>query len=354
MNYRENLIRAYRRQKPEWIPIQAGLPPMLWLQNDQYDPDELEDILLTHPILYPGYKKGDIDPKWPDLPPDLIAGKPYTDGWGCVWETAYTGMVGGVTKHALADWRDFEGYRPPDPAKHDGMRPLDWDALRAGGEAARRDGYLFGLGLPHGHTFLRLQDLRGYTNLIVDMMEEEPLLDELVAMVEGFSLELIRRFVALQPDLILIPEDLGMQTSPMISPDLFRQYIKPTYLKLTQPVKEAGIIVHEHSDGYILDLIDDLVECGGDVINLQDLVNGIDNIRDQVKGRMAIDLDIDRQSVTVTGSPNDIDDHIRECVMTLGAQEGGLSMCWQPWPPTPVENLRAGFDALEKYCRYWN
>ena len=105
MNHRENMIRAYRRQRPEWIPIHGAFPPMMWLQNDQYDPDELEDILLTHPILYPGYKKGDIDPKWPNLPPDLVAGKPYTDGWGCVWETAYTGMVGGVTKHALADWK---------------------------------------------------------------------------------------------------------------------------------------------------------------------------------------------------------------------------------------------------------
>ena len=351
VNYRENLIRAYRRQKPQWVPIASGYPPMMWAE---YDPGELENLMLTHPILFPGYKKGDVDPNNPYVPPDMIRGRPYTDAWGCVWETNYTGMVGAVRHHPLADWAAFEGYRAPDPEKTDGMRPVDWAALRESREQARRDDAIFGLGLPHGHTFLRIQDLRGYENFMCDMMDEEPRISELIAMVEAFNLELIRRFVALAPDIILIPEDLGMQTMPMISPALFRKFIKPSYLRITRPVKEAGIIVHEHSDGHILDLIDDLVDCGGDVINLQDLVNGLDNIQSRVKGRMAIDLDIDRQSVTVTGSPKDIDDHIREAVTKLGAPEGGLSLCYQPWPPTPIANIRAVFDAMEKYCTMWS
>ncbi len=82
-------------------------------------------------------------------------------------------------------------------------------------------------------------------------------------------------------------------------------------------------------------------------------MNGIDNIAACVKGRQAIDLDIDRQSVTVMGSRKEIDDHIRECVMKLGSPAGGLSLFYQPWPPTPVENMRATFDALEKYAFYY-
>jgi len=348
MNYRENLMRAYRFQKPDWVPMATGIPPILWKDAD-YDPVELENLLLTHPKLFPGYKKGSVTPDNIYIPADMYKGVPYTDGWGCVWETSYTGMVGAVKTHALDDWSKFAAFKAPNPEVHNGMYAIDLKKIKADGEQAKRDGWIFACHLPHGHTFLRIQDLRGYTNFLYDMMDDDPRLHLLINMVETFNIELIKRYIALQPDMITIAEDLGMQNSPMISPDLFRRFIKPVYLKMTSPVKRAGIIVHEHSDGYIMDLMDDLIECGGDVINMQDLVNGIDNLAKHVKGRIAIDLDIDRQSVTVDGTPADIDAHIKECVVKLGSPEGGLSLCYQPWPPTPIENMRAVFDAMEKY-----
>ncbi|HBQ63933.1 MAG TPA: hypothetical protein DD727_03230, partial [Clostridiales bacterium] len=149
------------------------------------------------------------------------------------------------------------------------------------------------------------------------------------------------------------PEDLGSQTQPLISPDLFRRYIKPVYRELVAPAREKGILIHMHSDGYILDLLEDLMDVGMDVINMQDLVNGLDNIRRFAGTRIAVDLDIDRQSITVSGSPKDIDDHIREAVMKLGSPEGGLSMTWQVWPPTPVRNMAAVMEAMEKYSTYY-
>ena len=350
MNHRENSIRAWRFQKPEWIPIASGYPGMMW---DHYDHAELEDLLLTHPILFPGYQRGSSDPDNLKLPPDLYADKPYTDYWGCTWKTNFTGMVGAVVHHPLADWKDFEGYQVPDAEQTNGMYPIDWAAMKNYVHEARLKDYLVGFYLPHGHTYLRLQDLRGFENFMLDMAEEEPQLWKLIEMVEGFNLEVIQRFIDLKPDFIGIPEDLGMQTNTVISPTMFRKYIKPSYLKMTSLIKQQGIIVHEHSDGHILGIMDDLVECGGDVLNLQDLVNGIDNIQKHVKGRLAIDLDIDRQSVTVEGTPQDIDNHIREIVAKLGDVQGGLSLTYQPWPPTPIQNIKAVFDALEKYCRYY-
>ena len=350
MTRRENILRAARFQKPEWIPIAVGIGPILW---KNYDTAEVEDIMSSHPILFPDFHKGDVDPASMELRPDIIAAKPYTDAWGCVWKTNFDGMVGAVVKHPLADWAAFEGYSPPDPDRTDGMFDRDWEALRKDVERARMEQKLVIFYLPHGHSFLRIQDLRGYENLIFDMMDDEPRLWDLITMVESFNLELARRYLALEPDIFGIPEDLGMQNSPMISPELFRKYIKPSYRKLTAPFKEKGILVHEHSDGYILDLMDDIIDAGGDIINLQDLVNGLDNIRRAVKGRLAIDLDIDRQNVTVHGSPGDIEDHIREAVIKLGGPEGGLSLTYQPWPPTPAENIRAVCRAMEKYCRYY-
>ena len=96
-------------------------------------------------------------------------------------------------------------------------------------------------------------------------------------------------------------------------------------------------------------LVDDIIDGGCQVINLQDLVNGIDNIQKQLKGRVSIDLDIDRQNITIHGSPNDCREHVRECVMKLGAKEGGLSLCYQPWPMTPIANMDAVWGAMEEF-----
>jgi hypothetical protein len=356
MNERDNRLRAYRFQRPEWIPFSSGLPYLDWAALG-YDEAELERICLDHPRICPGFAPGGIRRNREmvlEQRPYLVAGNRYVDGWGCAWETLMTGMVGGVTSHALISWDYLPQLRSPDPDSSDGMLPLDWDKLRGCREEARRCDGLFCAGLPHGHTFLRLQDLRGYENLLMDMSDEEPRLDGLIEKVTLFNCELVRRFIALEPDMIHIPEDLGMQHSPMLSARRFHRYIAPAYHRITAPIKAAGILVHEHSDGFILPLLDDIIACGGDVLNLQDLVNGIDNIARHVKGRIAVDLDIDRQNVTVSGSPKDVDDHIHHCVAKLGSPEGGLTLCYQPWPPTPARNIRAVFEAFEKYRTYWN
>jgi hypothetical protein len=349
---RENKIRAWRRQGPESIPISSGLPFLDWPEFG-YDLDELESVCLRHPILLPGFERGSLARSHDSVPmlrPDLVEGQPYTDYWGCVWTTVHTGMVGAVTHHPLADMSRFNDYRAPDPEKTDGMRALNWDGMRKGFADARAAGHFTGCGLPHGHTFLRAQDIRGYQDFICDMSDEAPEIAALLDMISDFNFELISRMIALKPDMISIPEDLGMQNSPMITPGLFSKYIAPIYYRLTGPIKEAGIIVHEHSDGFILPLLDDLIRTGGDVLNIQDLVNGLDNIQREAKGRVAIDLDIDRQHITVNGSAKDIDDHVRECVMKLGSREGGLSLCYQPWPPTSPGNMDAVFTAMEKHC----
>jgi uroporphyrinogen-III decarboxylase len=154
-------------------------------------------------------------------------------------------------------------------------------------------------------------------------------------------------------DMIGYAEDLGMQNGPMISPELFVRYIKPVYQRLMKPARDAGCIVHMHSDGDIRALAGDLIDGGVDVLNLQDLVNGIDWIKDNIAGKYCIDLDIDRQNVTVFGTPSDIDALIREEVEKLSSPAGGLMMIHGCYPGPSLQNIGALMDAMEKYMYYW-
>jgi uroporphyrinogen-III decarboxylase len=150
------------------------------------------------------------------------------------------------------------------------------------------------------------------------------------------------------------PEDLGMQVGPMLSPDHFRKYIKPVYQKLMKPAREQGCIVHMHSDGDIRALVDDLIDGGVEVINLQDLVNGIDWIAEKFAGRTCIDLDIDRQTVTAQGTPQQVEALVREEVEKLGSKEGGLMMIYGLYPGVPLENVAALMDAMETYAGHYS
>ena len=108
-----------------------------------------------------------------------------------------------------------------------------------------------------------------------------------------------------------------------------------------------------HADGDIRTLVDDLLDGGVEVINLQDLVNGIDWIADKFAGRTCIDLDIDRQDVTARGTPKQIDSLIREEVTKLGSKAGGLMMIYGLYPGVPLENVEALMNAIEKYAVHY-
>jgi hypothetical protein len=347
MTRRENILKAIRFEGPESIPMTFHINPACW---HHYDPNRLQDLMASHPLLFPGFERKDRSAMTYGL--NQRKDQPYTDPWGCVWETTDNGISGSVHRHPLADWSAFEGYRAPDPARTDGTFPVDWPAVRQRVEQQRRDGDLVMGGLPHGHTFLRLQYIRGYENLIGDMLENEPRLHKLIEMVETVNAGVVAAWLDLKPDIMSYPEDLGMQVGPMLSPDHFRTYIKPVYQRLMKPARDQGCIVHMHSDGDIRTLVDDLIEGGVQVINLQDLVNGVDWIAARFKGRVCVDLDIDRQSVTARGTPAQIDALIREEVTKLGSRQGGLMMIYGLYPGVPVENVQALMDAMERYAGY--
>ncbi|MGC9455466.1 MAG: uroporphyrinogen decarboxylase family protein [Phycisphaerae bacterium] len=345
----EDTAKAMRFQRPERIPVHFGFNASCW---SHYDQRALQDLMEAHPYLFPNFRRRErIEPR---LSPEQRADRPARDCWGCVWRTTEDGITGQVVEHPLKDWAAFDSYEPPDPDTCDGRWNCDWDEKRRQFAAARqRDGYA-SASLWHGHTFLQLCDLRGYENLMLDMADGEPRLDALVKMVERFNTVLVERMLSWGPDHFGFPEDLGMQCGPMLMPEHFRRYIKPVYRRMMSRVRDAGVMASMHCDGDIRTLAEDLLEVGVGCLNIQDLVNGIDWIRDNLKGRVCVDLDVDRQNTVRFGTPPDIDALIRYETEQLGSPDGGLMFRVDMYPGIPLENVAALMDALEKYSTMWS
>lgn len=348
MTKRENMFKTVRFERPDYIPMTFAINDACW---ENYPQEALFELMEQHPFLFPDFQKP-TTVYLPNYAEVAQKGRPYTDDWGCVWETSMDGITGTVTKHPLADWAAFEGYTAPNPNHFMGIGAIDWAEERKAIELQKANGSFIHRGLRHGHTFLQLCDIRGYQNLMYDMADEEENLTKLIKMVEEFNLFIIEQYLDIGVDMMGYAEDLGMQNAPMISPAHFRDYIKPSYTRLIKPAKDRGVMIHMHSDGHLHDLTDDIIGSGVEVINLQDLVNGIDWIKERFAGKVCIDLDLDRQLITPNGTPDQIDKLIREEVEELSCKEGGLMMIYGLYPGVPLQNVKAIMDAMERYAFY--
>lgn len=303
MSSRPNEVRAALFDKPDHIPMTFVVNDSCWMN---YDQNQLCDLLESHPFLFPEFKRPEL-PFVPNYSYVARKDEPYKDDFGCLWKTSMDGITGCVVEHPLADLDDLATYVWPDPEKCMGIGAVDWAAEQK-----------------------RLDALKAFNQGIVD------------------------HYLDIGVDQMSYAEDLGMQVGPMISPSLFKTYIKPSYQRIMKKAREKGVLIHMHSDGDIRTLVDDLVDGGVQVINLQDKVNGVDWIASHFANRTCVELDIDRQETTLNGTPEDIDQMIREDVEKLSSPSGGLWMIYGLYPQIPIENAKAVMDAMTKYAYYWS
>ena len=114
--------------------------------------------------------------------------------------------------------------------------------------------------------------------------------------------------------------------------------------------RNAGAHVSLSSDGRLLEVVDDLIECGVSMHDPQLRANTLEGIEKFYKGKICINLDLDRQMFPFC-SPDDIKEQVKEAVEKLGLPEGGLMMSADVRDKNiPLENIEALCEAGEEYC----
>ena len=250
----------------------------------------------------------------------------HIDEWGCVWSNIEEGMEAIVTGHPLPNREDILALEIP----------------------KNRDGRL-----PHGFMYLRLLDLRGFEEAMIDFAEECDELQILIDKVADYNCRQVEVVLPryIKGDMMTFGDDLGMQSSLAIGAEKWRKYLKPAFKRIYAPFKAKGCYIYMHTDGRVIDIMEDLVDCGVDIVNPQFRANGLEDLARVCKGKIPIDLDLDRQLFPVA-TPSQIDDHIRECVETMYLPEGGLALKIELGCDYPLENIAAIFEAARKYRGY--
>lgn len=268
----------------------------------------------------------------------------YTDDWGSVWHVGEEGVVGEVKAPILADWSALATFQPP----WEMIQRADIDkANRACEKNLAGENPRF---MTCGTTirpFERMQFLRGSENLFYDLGEESPEFLEMLEMVHDFETQEMALVAKTDADAVSFMDDWGSQTSLLISPAQWRRLFKPIYRRYCDMAHEAGKKVFFHSDGWILDIYEDLIEIGVDAVNSQLFCMPIEEIGRRFRGRITFWGELDRQQSLPFGTPEDVRRDVARVCRALDDPRGGLIALITWCSCDPAANIMAGYEAWE-------
>lgn len=278
-------------QGPAWLPV-------LYFNKDK----EKSDLLLLdyHPAA------------------DLIPYRGGADEWGVVWEDFHDGTMGQPKHFPLIGTEQLPGhYRFPDPDA-----PGRFDGLT---DIIAQNSHKYILGGLRLSGFTIMTSLLGFSQAMEDMYLQEAYFQELLEHVAAFENGVIRNYARLGADGIAFYDDWGSQRSLLIAPEMWRKFMKPVYKRQFELVHALGCDVYFHCCGQIRDIIDDLIELGVDVLNLnQPEIFPTSYLGKRYKGKICFNCPVDHQTVAISGNREEIHAYVRSLCEQLATSRGGF------------------------------
>jgi uroporphyrinogen decarboxylase len=246
------------------------------------------------------------------------------DEWGAVWVNTGHMQLGQVKQVPLPSWEDMPSLTIPDVDA-----PERWVNVRGVRERAGEK-FVLAKGIS---LYERIHFLRGMDNTWADIYDAPDRLRSLIGLLLDMNLHAITGFAREGADGYLIPDDWGLQDTLMISPRSWREIWKPYYAILFRAVHDAGMIMFLHSCGYIVDILDDLIDIGLDAVHMDQQENmGLELLGRRFGGRLTFFSPVDIQKTMVHGTTKEIRAYCRLMTQHLGRPAGGFIPRWYSDP----------------------
>ena len=385
---RQRVLTSLRHEQPDRLPVDllatkgvwdklivelqpdvTDLKDMTWLEPEREAIMRLLEIdcrllsydMFCHPpehIIQPGAK---VDPwasynrstpqgMWRQLLPD---GTLY-DIWGihgkiehsmfgsyegfASWPLSKADSVSELKNHPwpLPDWWDFSSL----PAI---LKRMDQDS----------DWHIrFRLG-----SFFELAwQLRGLSEFLMDFVQDPAIPEYLMDRLLEVHLENLRTVLELagdRLDMIYTYDDVATKDSLMISPKMWRKYIKPRHQQIIDLAHSYNKPVMYHCDGSIYRLIPELIDMGVDLLNpIQPDAKDMDaaQLKEEFGSRLSFHGGLDIIEVLPRGTIEEVVAETRRQAAVLG-KDGGYILCSSHHiqPDTPVENVLAMYRPELRY-----
>ncbi len=179
-------------------------------------------------------------------------------------------------------------------------------------------------GMPPG-VFSTLRDLRKMDNALMDTAAEPEMVEAYMEKFTPFIVNLTHLAADSGVDGIIVYDDWGMQFSPFISPASFRELFKPVYKKVADACHERDIDLILHSCGFVLPLVDDMIDAGIDAFQFdQPEAAGSKLWAEKYSSKAAFYCPVDIQKVMPTGNRELIEETALNMVNVFRQHGGAL------------------------------
>ena len=260
------------------------------------------------------------------------------DEWGAVWDNIGVCQLGEVKQFPVQQWQDLAKIKIPDVRD-----PARWTQLPAMRQQAG-DRFILAYGTS---IYERVHFIRGMENTWMDIYESPDELCQLIDILTDMNLYAIERFADAGADAFFICDDWGLQNRLMISPQDWRRIWKPRYARIYKAAHDRGMLNFLHSCGYIVDILDDLIEIGLDVVHMDQQENmGLELLGRRFAGRLTFFSPVDIQTAMHRG-PDVIRAYARQMAQHLARPEGGFIPRWYSDPKAAGHSQ----EALDTMCR---
>lgn len=276
----------------------------------------------------------------------------YVCPWGITWRNVYnhTGHYTEIADFPLAgDESKLDAWDIPDPTDPRLYEPVKRLLDRYGSDR-------WIVGSCQCSIFEASWYLRGLDQFMVDMALNPEYTDALMDKVMEFPRRALKEYIALGVDMVWLGDDVSTQRNMMISPGMWRRYLKPRYAALFKEFKELDpdIKIAYHSCGNCEAILPEMIEIGLDVLNpIQPLAMDPLMVKAKYGKELTLFGAMDVQQIMPFGTPAEIDAEVRRLIEGCGPGGGFiLAGAHHLQSDTDVGNILAFYEACRKYGAY--
>ena len=215
-------------------------------------------------------------------------GEYVVDGWGTTiyWGEDEPGAMPWIREDnkAIPDITEWKKYiKSPDLDQK-----LDWTGAKAEAEKFHKQGKLT-LAVMKTGLFEQSHFLMGFEDTLMNYLLEPEASEELLDYITEYKLKYACILIEnLHPDVIMFHDDWGSKTKLFMSPDVWREFLKPRYEKIYSYIHSQGVIIMHHADSFCQEIAEDMAELHIDVWQGILPQNDIAAIQRAVGGRMVL------------------------------------------------------------------
>lgn len=194
----------------------------------------------------------------------------------------------------------------------------------------------------------------GYDDFLLKIMADPDFVKKFFDKVLEIQLKVVEQYYSVLGPYITLTtsgDDFGMQSRPLLSPEMFEEVIAPYFSARIARTKEIGKCYYwHHSCGSIFELLDKIIACGVDILNpIQTSADGMipAELKRHFGDRLVFWGGVDVQSFLRLATPEMVRDGVKELIATLG-RDGGyvIAPAHNMQDDIPPENIIAWVEAM--------